>query len=322
MIDIDQAGSPDGNDGETASFSEAFAERSKDPSGESQRDAEAAAASAAAEGGGGSATADQPGAASKEAADEGSGKAPAFDPYAGLTPEQKSYFEAQEADRVKLAASERSQRGRVGALTKKLNTMSSGTQSPPARQEEGGQAQSGEGGDGKTDATDIEARLKAVADEYGDIAGPVVEVVQDLRKQVAGLTASATRHEVEQDAAALAEAYGALETAHPDYQEVAADPNFHGWLGSQPKGVQALANSYDPTEVSLALQLFKTERGAAAHATGGAGQGGNGSTATGDKRERQMEGMRQPPSRGAPAASGVPNDFSAAFRQRSKDKAG
>jgi hypothetical protein len=130
--------------------------------------------------------------------------------------------------------------------------------------------------------------------------GPLAEVVDGLRKEISSLKASETRHEVERDAELLAVAYGRLEEAHPDYAQVAADPDFLGWLGSQPKGIQGLANSYDPHEVSLALQLFKTERGAATQASGGAGQGGNGGTATGDRRERQLEGLRDAPSRGAP----------------------
>jgi hypothetical protein len=148
--------------------------------------------------------------------------------------------------------------------------------------------------------------------------GPLAEVVDGLRKEISSLKASETRHEVERDAELLAVAYGRLEEAHPDYAQVAADPDFLGWLGSQPKGIQGLANSYDPHEVSLALQLFKTERGAATQASGGAGQGGNGGTATGDRRERQREGLRDVPSRGAPAATGVPNDFRSAFKERSK----
>lgn len=318
-------GSDEPGAGETG-FSEAFAERSKDPSGEKQREAElAAGATPAAEGGDGSATADAPGAASKEAADEGSGtKAPAFDPYAGLTPEQKSHFEALDAERVKLQASERSQRGRVGALTKKLNSMT-GTHKPPASEESGSQARSDEGGEGGATgdetAADIEARLKAVTDEYGDIVGPVAEVVQELRKEVATLKASATRHEIDQDAEALTKAYEALETAHPDYKEVAGDKAFHDWLGGQPKGVVALANSFDPAEVSLALRLYKTESGATSEAPTDEGKGDQGSTATGDKRERQMDALRQAPSRGAPASSGVPNDFKSAFHERSKQKA-
>ena len=295
-------------------FSEAFAARSKDPAGE-RGEAGADAATASATGGDGSATADAPNAAPQGAADEGSGtKAPAaFDPYAGLTPEQKSHFE-------RLAASERSQRGRLGALQRKLNSFTAGTQQPSTGEQTGSQARDDEGGEGgatgETSATDIEAKLKAVTDEYGDILGPLPELVKDLRKQVETLTASATRQEVDRDAEALTEAYKVLEDKHPDYKEIPAKPEFIEWFGKQTPGIQALVNSFDPHEVSLALQLFKTESGASSQATGEGGEGGDGSTATGDRRERQLDGLRQAPSRGAPAAVGVPNDFKSAFKQR------
>jgi hypothetical protein len=319
MADIDQSqasGEDQGAGGE--GFSEAFAERSKDPAGEKQPGAEADAEQASAAGGEGSATADQAQAASQGAADEGSGTKPSgFDPYAGLTPEQKAHFE-------RLAASERSQRGRVGALSKKLKSFETvQTHQPPAGQSEAGsQARSGEGdggeASGETKAADIEARLKAATDEYGDILGPLPELITELRSKIGKLEASATRHEVDQDARALEEAYGTLEKAHPDYREIAADPKFAQWVGQQPQGVQALANSFDPQEVSLSLQLFKAERSAGSQASRDAGEGGDGGTATGDRRKRQLEGSRQAPSRGAPAATGVPDDFSSAFKQRAK----
>lgn len=293
-------------------FAEAFAERAAPEPTETKADAQAPAAKEEP-----AATAAGTEAPSQEAADASSGtKATAFDPYAGLTPEQKAHFE-------RLAASERSNRGRVGALTKKLNGFTAGTQAPPTetgasreRSDEGAGGSGTGDGTGKT-PTDIEARLKAVTDEYGDIIGPVAEIVQELRTKIDGLEASATRHEVDRDAEALTQAYTALEAAHPDYQQVAADQAFHQWLGEQTTGVKALANSFDPKEVSLALQLFKTERGAVSGASTETSEGGNGgNTATGDRRERQLEGMRQAPSRGAPAATGVPNDFGSAFKSR------
>jgi hypothetical protein len=302
---------------EQGGFAEAFAERAA-PQAEAKPPEQAADTSAATQ----APPADQAGggeAPSKEAADTSSGpKADAFDPYAGMTPELKAHWE-------KVAASERSQRGRVGALSKKLQGLS-GTQPPPKQQTEerreagddGAQAtDTGSTGEGKSEASNIEARLKAVTDEYGDIVGPVAEIVQELRKEVEGLKASATRHEVDQDAQARAEAFAELEKAHPDFRDYnEQNEKFVEWFKEQPAGVQALANSFDPKEVSLALRLFKAEGAAASDASTEAGEGGNGGTATGDRRERQMDGLKQAPNRGAPAAAGTPNDFGSAFKAR------
>lgn len=305
-------------EGAAGGFSEAFAERAKHPEGGADEGSQAGADDASANTDG---SADQAGsetAPPSGAAEDGSGtNAQAFDPFAGLSPEQKAHFE-------KLAASERSQRGRVGALTKKLNsitTIGSGTQKPPEGQDgEGGDGTQGGEGEGSQAGT-LEGKLKAIAEgEYSDVVGPVAEVVADLRKEIADLKASATRHEVDQDAAELTEAYAKLEEKHPDYAQVAGSQEFQAWAGKQEPKVLALLNSYDPEEVSLGLQLYKAESKASSTVAGEEGQGGDGSAATGERRQRQLDGLKQPTARGAPAAAGVPNDFRAAFRQRAGQK--
>lgn len=320
MADIDQSQATETDKGPAADeggFSEAFAERASPEA--KPGDAGGADATASAEGGQ-SATADQPEAATEVAADAGSGKAPAFDPFAGFTPEQKAHWD-------KVQASERSNRGRVGALTKKLNGLTQqGTQPPPAASDtgdsregvdEGAATAAGTTGEAQT-ASDIDKRLGEAVEEYGDIIGPLHEVVTDLRKQIATLEASPKRHEVTvEDAEAMAEAYDKLAEAHSDYQEIASSPGFSTWLGGQPKSVQNLANSYDPQEVSLALTLFKAESKVSSEATTEESEG-KGGTATGDKRERQLDGLRNPTSRGAPAAAGVPNEFGSAFKARAE----
>jgi hypothetical protein len=307
-------------------FSEAFAERAAPVEAEAKPSETPAAEASAATG---EQPADKAGsseAPSKEAADASSGtEAKAFDPYAGLTPEQKAHFD-------KLAASDRSNRGRVGALTKKLNGLAAGTQAPPkaepssSREEGDGGAGASETGSGEETPTDIEKRLKAVTDEYGDILGPIPEVIAELRKEISTLKASSARSEVNTDAEAMAEAYGKLEAAHPDFRDYNENnQQFVDWFTKQSSGIQALVNSQDPAETSLALQLFKTEHGIASSAkpaadTTDAGEGGNGDTATGDRRARQLDGLTNAPNKGAPTVAGVPNDFSSAFKARQAQK--
>lgn len=309
MTDIDQsqASETKAEDTSGSGFSEGFAERVQDPAGHSKEDAEAGA-EASATTGQSAASADDAQAPAEAAADEGSGtKAKAFDPFAGLTPEQTAHFQ-------KLQVSERSNRGRVGALTKKLNGVSR-TQAPPAKTEEqsGGDGEAAEGSEDTT-ASDIEKKLDEVAAEYGDVLGPLPELVKGLRKEIADLKASPTREAVsDDDAEAMAEAYDQLEGKHADYKEIAGDPEFAKWAGNQPKSVQALVQSFDPQEVSLALTLYKAEAGIALKPPGD-DEEGDGGTATADKRKRQLEGSRQVASRGAPAAAGVPKDFGSGFR--------
>lgn len=296
-------------------FGAAFAERSADPAGQ--------AAKAQEDGQKPSDNEPAPKAGSEEAPAEkaateqtASGKAAAFDPWDGMTPEQRSYWERKES-------SERSNRGRVGALTKKLNAFTIGTPAPtaaPKQDEKGEKVVTGTEEVAQTVA-DLDKELQAVAGEYPDVVGPVVKALEAVRDKIDKIELSTTtKAELEADTEAMTEAYGALERVHPDYAEVAADQNFAAWLGDQPPKVIELANSFDPREVSLAISLFKTERSAVTgqQPAGEGDQGEQGSTATDDKRKRQLEGSRQVPGKGQPTAAGVPNDFGSAFKARAE----
>jgi hypothetical protein len=307
----DDAPTP-GQDDSAASegFAAAFAERADQPAGdrpEAGAEPQGSAQELPDEGG------SEPAPSNEAAGVEGSGtKAEAFDPFAGMTPELRTHWE-------KVAASERSQRGRVGALTKKLNAQASAAPSPapakPASQEPAEREDKGE-----ATAETLEARLDAVADEYGDVNGPVVEAIKALRSEIAELKPSAKRDAAEvsdAEAEEVAKAYDSLGQKHPDFAQLADNPAFHTeWLGRQPASVVAMANSHDPAEVSLVLTLFKAEQTATKQP--GSGEGGTGGTAQGDKRARQLAGSRQPDNRGAPAAAGTPNDFSAGFKARTR----
>ena len=120
--------------------------------------------------------------------------------------------------------------------------------------------------------------------------------------------------DLQNDSTAIANAYADLEAKHPDYAAIGADPAFIAWGEAQPPKVQELLTSFDADEVSLGLALYKAERGL----TRPTGQQGNTGTATDDRRARQLEGSRSVTSRGAPAATGVPDDFAAAYKARAE----
>lgn len=305
-IDDDDAPPSNQDEGEESNgeFAAAFAERATDreadtrePPADEQSSADQEPAPAGTE------QAPAPAAASDTGSES---RAPAFDPFAGMTPELRAHWE-------KVASSERSQRGRVGALTKKLQANTQPAPAAPAKAEEQAPAKDGEG----ASASDLEARLAAVADEYGDVNGPLVEAIKGIQSDIASLKASPQREQMpvsDDEAEAVAKAYDTLAGDHPDYVQIAEDPAFDQWAASKPASVKALVNSFDPAEVSLALSLYKAEAGLARAAAGGTGKPG--STASSDRRERQLEGSRDTRSRGAPAAAGVPNDFRTAFAAR------
>lgn len=305
-IDDDDAPTPGEAEGAESNgdFSAAFAERATDPTAdtrEPQADEQSPADQEPAPAGSEQAP------ASAAASDTGSeSEAPAFDPFAGMTPELKAHWE-------KLQSSERSQRGRVGALTKKLNTLAAGP--APAAPKEGSEQTPAKDGE-EAAASDLEARFKSSVEEYGDVVGPVAQVVEALKAEIAELKASPQREQPavsDDETEAMAQAYDVLAQDHSDYQQIAVSPEFQQWAMAKPGSVQGLVNSFDPAEVSLALTLYKAEAGLARAAEGEAGKPG--STAD-DRRKRQLEGSRDTPSRGAPVAAGVPNDFKTAFNAR------
>jgi hypothetical protein len=310
----------DGDD--DGDFSDAFSERATDPGKQRQKEPQ--------DGGAPSPEEEPEQSRSQDAPPQGAAKdttasgtnASAFDPWSGLSPEQKSHFE-------RLQASERSQRGRVSALTRKMNEQRPAPAPTPAPKQDRREEQSSEDSgserqsqEGNT-VSDLDKRLQEAADEYGDVVGPLVDALADVRAEVATLKGFASKVEVENDSQELARSYAALEEAHPDYADYGPGSDFEAWLGDQPAKVVELAGSYDPREVSLALTLFKTERSAeTAKLAGEEGAGNEGaSTATDAKRARQLDGSRQVTSRGAPAASGTPNDFDSAFDARARQHA-
>jgi hypothetical protein len=248
--------------------------------------------------------------------------------YAGLSPEIRQRVE-------RLETSERSQRGRVGALTKKLQRLSSASPAAVATGDrpagESGasskEAEGGSGGDiGAVKAGDraaaLEEKLSGVVKDFPELA-VLQEVVADVRREIDSIKATAEKVETDLDAKEMTAAYQTLEQAHPDYAALAADKDFLGWVGDQPDSVIALANSWNPREVSLVFTLFKAERQAAQAGTSGDGGnaddgGANSNDATDARRKRQLEGSRDAAGRGASAAAGVPDDFRAAFAARSK----
>lgn len=287
---------------EAEGFGDAFAERASD--GEKDPTAgDKPAKSEPAPAGSEAAPSDDEAAGAKHQAEP----AQAPDPLEGLTPEQRQYVE-------RLQASERSQRGRVGALTKKLNQYGRTVEAPSQAKREEQPREAAEGEAPK--ASDLEARLDAAAEEYGDVNGPLVEAIKGLKAEMAEMKPKVDQADLAQTQAEINAAYDTLGSKHPDYVELANNSDFIGWAQAQPPAVQGLISSFDPDEVSLGLTLFKAERNASYQAYEVGNEGSDAGTASGDRRARQLDGSRQVRHRGAPAASGVPNEFGTAFKAR------
>ena len=227
-----------------------------------------------------------------------------FDPYAGLTPAQDEHFR-------RLEQSERSQRGRVGALTQKINRVTAATVP-----QQNTQASQSEPADQGPSMEDLMAQVAKAAEEYPDAVGPLKDVIEQMGQQVNRISEQIQPMTAREQEQALVQAYDTLAGDHPDYAEIGQSQEFHSWFAEQPEGVKALANSLDPKEVSLALTVFKAETGRITADPQQPQQSAQHDTAA--RRERQLEGARDVSSRGAPVSSGTPNDFDAAFDSRVK----
>lgn len=230
----------------------------------------------------------------------------AFDPWAGMSPEQRSHWE-------KVQHSEQSQRGRIAALSRKASAAPPPVAAEPHKQPEG---------DGKTTkeehvskAEEKFDRLKAQAEEYPEVVGAAAEVISDLKAQLAEIGNAIKPIQETQDAAEHTQAYIALEAKHSDFRDFIGNQAFEEWVENQAAGIQKMANSFDPSEISAVLSLYKLEHSATMQQQD-PGNGGAQRSATEAKRERQLDGSKAIASRGAPAASGVPDDFGAAFAAR------
>lgn len=233
------------------------------------------------------------------------------DPWQGLSPEQKAYFE-------RLRHSEVSQRGRVASLTRKLEGRQE--QAPAAPPPPPAPAATAPAAESQPEAKDLDARLKQAVEDYPDAVGPLADVIAEIRERIGGLETKVDPITEKADDAAMAAEFAKLEELHPDYREIGADPSWDAWLKDQPQPVQQLGSSYDAKNVSLAISLFKAERAAAIQRLNPPAENTTDTdpkpNATDARRERQLDASRQVPGKGGPAAGGVPDDFSAAFHAR------
>lgn len=250
-------------------------------------------------------------ATSGEAKPEGGDQPPegeAPDPWASAPEDLKAEYQKVLKERDEAKHKANSDANRVAALSRKLQQVSAGqtssaTPAPDAQPTEAQKA--------------LDEKIGELRKNYGEIADPLIELIETQRKELNQVRANITGLNEAQQAQVIAHETAALETAHPDWRDVANSPDFAGWLEIQPENIQRLATSWDARETSVVLTLFKAER---IEATGLTEQQGDpapapkADAATGVKRSQQLDGGRDVRSRPAPAASEPPDDFDAAFK--------
>lgn len=230
-------------------------------------------------------------------------KAP--DPWENAPPELKAQFEQTQRERDQALHRAQSDASRVAALSRKLNQLSVPPSNAPAPDTKTTEAQAA-----------LDDKIKQLRNDYGEIADPLIELFESQKQELAHVKANLTGLTAQQQEQHVAVEVAALETRHPDWRNIASSPDFAGWLEVQPNNIQSLATSWDARETSVALSLYKAEAMEAMSQRGEVPQGAapTADAATDARRSQQLDGGRDVRSRPAPAASGPPDDFDAAFK--------
>jgi hypothetical protein len=232
----------------------------------------------------------------------------------------RSAFERERAGRAAAENTIRSNNARWSSAQRELNIFRAG-QAQPALS--GDAARGGSGGTAAAhdwEAAERDGELQRVGDEYPDIAMPLIEVIADLRSQVAELSTDASRRrELEHSQAELlhqerlAGEEQALARDHPDWDAVVRSQDFADWAMAQPRMIhEALLRNgegiVDGAEASRILGDFKRDRGI-----------GAGSIA--QRRGRQMEGSRHVPGRqGAFPGEGMSGSYSDEWKRQEAEE--
>lgn len=190
-------------------------------------------------------------------------------------------------------------KGRQSSLDRQLHAFRSQTAQPPRDGDQG------QGTQPAAPAIDAE-KLKALREDYPEIAGPLLDVIEDLQGKVTSQGATVARVQEADTEAFYAAQVGSLTELMPDWQTWGQDPRIDDWLATQPRHIREAAarNSefiVDASEAHDVIARFKAAHPSAAAPT------------PDPKRQRQMDAGRDAATKQPAAATGVPDDFDAAF---------
>lgn len=256
-------------------------------------------------------------ATSEDAPAEGGSQPPegqtAPDPWANVPPELKAQYEQVQKERDEARHKAQSDASRVAALSRKLQQLSTARpSSAPAPDAQPTEAQKA-----------LDEKISQLRKDYGEIADPLIELIEAQRQELTAVKTNLAGLSETQQAQVVAQETAALEARHPDWRNIAQSPDFAGWIEIQPENIQRLAQSWDARETSVVLTLFKAERMEATGQTDKSqqeptkappAQAPKADAATDARRSQQLDGGRDVRSKPAPAASGPPDDFEAAFK--------
>lgn len=266
---------------------------------------------------------DQPGsedAKSEEAGknDQAAGAAPpaqtqSEDIWANAPPE---FREAYERDRAQWQHRLNSTQGRLSVADRELARLRRESGAKPEGQSQGGSA---DGDQQQGDNPFQSERIKALREEYGEVAGPILDLLEAQQRELTSLKAPVAEVAQHREAEARTSEISIFTEAHPDWETYVTDQRYPEWLSRQPKAVQEAAaravNVEDGHEAAWLLGQFKASIGVTSSAPPIRTENRTTDTrqpATDPKRQRQLAAGRDGGSTALPVQSGLPDDFDGA----------
>ncbi len=221
---------------------------------------------------------------------------------------------ALEAENERLKHSEASQRGRLGAYQRQINSLQSKlqeTQNTPGNDAKSDEQKRQEAADAagvkdwealKEDFPEVAKALDArLESEKRQIEADRQRQAQ-LERQIAELQSAVQPIQQQAQETYLRTQVDALSARHPDWREVVAAPAFAEWLNQQPDSLRRLSESNDAAEAAALMDLYKSQTGVTTAESNSA-----------DKRQERLASAQSVPRRGAAPKQGVPDEFEAAF---------
>lgn len=196
----------------------------------------------------------------EQGTDAGEGQAATDDPWSSAPEPLRNEYLTLKQLYQQTEANHRADRGRVSALTKKLNEVTAGLKAN--EQANGANANSA---NGLPTADDLKGKSFAeVEEDFPELAAfvrnQVEAATQAFQQQLTPLEEMRQQQAQAQQQAELQNQFDALASVHPDYQQIAQDPSFHQWVASQPSTVQAMAQSTFADDNIVLLNLYKGSR--------------------------------------------------------------
>lgn len=205
---------------------------------------------------------------------------------ANATDEVKENFRAMEAEKKRYEHMAKSQRGRVGALSKKYQQAKAALEQL------------------KQNQTTFDGELESLRADYPEVAEFLTRFVAGQNKRIEDISAPiAQMVDANMQDFAQQQLEGTISIvthAVPEADNILRDPMFHRWVDNQPNGVKALFSSDDPQDAIYLLNAYKRTASSAFEQR--------------NKRSQQLSALSLPTGRAAPKG-GVEVNEDALFDQ-------